>query len=678
MATAYYYFLLTLSLLTFYGAAAYRFYQLNYAGVWLTIALTAFTFIVLKKAAFGKQQNFADHTPKEIERPTQAAANVKYSIFNIACLALLAVNFIIIFGHSTADAIVSPWQIVPWYFWLTFTLGIILLVAIILKNSAPNFIYRLLVAGYWLLVLSVGLIIYQIGFGFDPFIHQATEKLISATGAVYPKPWYYLGQYALIVILNKLTFIPVVWLDKLLVPVLAALTLPYALYQAAKFLTADERVAKLTALFALIFPFATFTLTTPQNLAIIFLLLIILLSVKIWRQNKLFVAHCSLLITLSLASLLTHPIAGLPAVLFVALIISRQIIHNKKLLFTSSFLLLTLSVISLPLAFYLNNQTNLIINAGNDAAAAVSWNWPQLFFSGTANFLLNFIYLYGFNIGVIIITFIIAGVIIHYQIVKRITRYSPACRRGRLLVTNYSPYLLMSFSLLISYFITKTISFSYLIDYERSSFAGRILIIAAYFALPFIVIALTKLMEMILPQERMVKYLFFCFLAFLISCSLYFSYPRSDDYYNSRSFSTSQSDINAARWINQDAGGSDYIVLANQQVSAAALREFGFKKYYKIPSPYQGGGESEVFYYPIPTGEKLYQYYLDMVNKNAGRQTALAAADLVGADTAYFVINHYWFAFDKILAEAAIGAAAVENIDQGKIFVFKYANPVKK
>jgi len=664
MATAYYYFLLTLSLLTFYGAAAYRFYQLNYAGVWLTIALTAFTFIVLKKAAFGKQQNFADHTPKEIERPTQAATNVKYSIFNVAGVALLAVNFIIIFRHSTADAIVSPWQIVPWYFWPTFALGIILLVAIILKNSAPNFIYRLLVAGYWLLVLSVGLIIYQVGFGFDPFIHQATEKLISATGAVYPKPWYYLGQYALIVILNKLTFIPVVWLDKLLVPVLAALTLPYALYQAAKFLTADERVAKLTALFALIFPFATFTLTTPQNLAIIFLLLIILLSVKIWRQNKLLVAHYSLLVTLSLASLLTHPIAGLPAVLFAALIIGTKFFKNK-LLVTGYWLLVTiLSIISLPLAFYLNNQTNLIINTGSDAAAAVSWNWPQFFFSGTANFLLNFIYLYGFNIGVIIITFIVAGVIIHYQNVKRITRYSP--------------YLLMSFSLLISYFITKTISFSYLIDYERSSFAGRILIIAAYFALPFIVIALTKVMEMILPQERTVKYLFFCFLAFLISCSLYFSYPRSDGYYNSRSFSTSQSDINAARWINQDAGGGNYIVLANQQVSAAALREFGFKKYYKIPSPYQGASESEVFYYPIPTGEKLYQYYLDMVNKNASRQTALAAADLVGADTAYFVINHYWFAFDKILAEAAIGATAVENIDQGKIFVFKYANPVKK
>ncbi|MEK7068128.1 MAG: hypothetical protein AAB956_03975, partial [Patescibacteria group bacterium] len=49
MAATYYYFLLALSLLTLYGAAVYRFYQLNNAGVWLTVALTAVTFIVLKK-----------------------------------------------------------------------------------------------------------------------------------------------------------------------------------------------------------------------------------------------------------------------------------------------------------------------------------------------------------------------------------------------------------------------------------------------------------------------------------------------------------------------------------------------------------------------------------------------------------------------------------------------------
>jgi len=190
-------------------------------------------------------------------------------------------------------------------------------------------------------------------------------------------------------------------------------------------------------------------------------------------------------------------------------------------------------------------------------------------------------------------------------------------------------------------------------------------------------LALVKFIEKILQQERAVKYLFFCFLVFLLSCSLYFSYPRYDDYYNSRSFSTSQADVDAVNWINQDAGNTDFIVLANQQVSAAALREFGFQKYYKIPSPYQGEGESEVFYYPIPTGEKLYQYYLNMVDKNADKKTALQAADLVGADTVYFVINNYWFGFEKILAEARLGADKTQSIDNGKIFVFKYINPVK-
>jgi len=152
----------------------------------------------------------------------------------------------------------------------------------------------------------------------------------------------------------------------------------------------------------------------------------------------------------------------------------------------------------------------------------------------------------------------------------------------------------------------------------------------------------------------------------LLSCSVYHSYPRFDDYYNSRSFSTSQSDINAVRWINQDANNNDnYIVLANQQVSAAALKEFGFKKYFNTEN-------GELFYYPIPTGDKLYSYYLTMVDEKADKKTALNAADLVGADTVYFVLNNYWFGFEKILTEAEVDADDIKKIDDGKIFIFKY------
>ncbi|OGF26620.1 hypothetical protein A2477_04810 [Candidatus Falkowbacteria bacterium RIFOXYC2_FULL_47_12] len=667
MEKAYFNFLLILALVSGYGAFIYRLYKLDYLAVILTLFLVVITFILLKKAVFSKETPF-DISKYQISNIPASPADRQYPIFLVVYyFLLLTFNFFILFQSKATESIISPWQVVPWYFWLTFTVSTILLIAITLKNSLPRFLYFLLLTSYFLLCSSIAVIIYAIGFGFDPFIHQATEKLIDAAGAVEPKPWYYLGQYALIVILHKLTFIPIVWLDKLLVPVLAALTLPYALYQAAKSFTADERVAKLTTLFVLIFPFATFIVTTPQNLANLFLILVILLSLNKINSDapqRIFTSYF-FLFTLSFAALAIHPIAGIPAVLFAALTAARQYLTNKKILLTSYFLLLTLAALSLPLAFYLNNQSNSIINAAGDTTAKISWHWPQLFFSDTGNFLLNFVYLYGFNIALIIILFIFSGIFIRYK---------------KNQISN--SYLLMSLSLLISYLLTKTISFSYLIDYERSNFSSRILIIAVYFVLPFILLALVRLIEKILQQELTVKYLFFCFLAFLLSCSLYFSYPRYDDYYNSRSFSTSQANVDAVNWINQDAGDGNFIVLANQQVSAAALREFGFKKYFpsprrSAPSPLPGGegagGEGgEVFYYPIPTGEKLYQYYLDMVNKNAERATALQAADLVGADTVYFVINNYWFGFEKILAEARIGADVAQSIYNGQIYIFKY------
>ena len=124
------------------------------------------------------------------------------------------------------------------------------------------------------------------------------------------------------------------------------------------------------------------------------------------------------------------------------------------------------------------------------------------------------------------------------------------------------------------------------------------------------------------------------------------------------------------RWIEENAN-ENYIALANQQVSAAALREFGFKKYY-TPSPYQGEGGGEVFYYPIPTGGPLYQYYLDMVYKKLSRETMNAAMDLVGVKKGYFILNKYWWAFPKILEEAKFEADDWKDFGNGEVYVFEY------
>jgi hypothetical protein len=115
-------------------------------------------------------------------------------------------------------------------------------------------------------------------------------------------------------------------------------------------------------------------------------------------------------------------------------------------------------------------------------------------------------------------------------------------------------------------------------------------------------------------------------------------------------------------FINADAN-QDFIVLANQQVGAAAVKQFGFKKYY---------GRDQLFYYPIPTSSPLYQSYLDMVYKKPSRETMNAAMSLAGVKDGYFVLNKYWWGFKKILDEAKLSADNYQEIDNGEVFVFKY------
>jgi len=206
------------------------------------------------------------------------------------------------------------------------------------------------------------------------------------------------------------------------------------------------------------------------------------------------------------------------------------------------------------------------------------------------------------------------------------------------------------------------------------------------FLLPGITLVFFKLIEKISQQNKFIKISWLIFGVLLITTSLYCSYPRKDNYFNSRSFSVGQSDFDAVEWIEKDANRKPYVVLANQQVSVAALKTFGFNRYYKSPlergvagpngSPLAysetGGVGGEVYFYPIPTGGPLYQIYLKMVYDKPSRANALEATDLTGINTVYFAINKYWWAFDKIVEEAKIEASSFKIINDGEIYIFKY------
>jgi hypothetical protein len=200
-----------------------------------------------------------------------------------------------------------------------------------------------------------------------------------------------------------------------------------------------------------------------------------------------------------------------------------------------------------------------------------------------------------------------------------------------------------------------------LIDYKRDNYTNRMLAYAIIFWLPLISISLYEFIKLILTEKNKTQLTWALVAAGLLTANLYISYPRQDAYLNSHSYASSIHDLEAVNWINTDAAGKDYIVLANQQVSAASLRQFGFAKYYA----------NNVFYYPIPTGGPLYQYYLSLV-KTPDLNTIKSAGSLVGVNQVYVVINEYWWQARRLITELDLLADSHQKIAGGKVHVFKF------
>ena len=189
------------------------------------------------------------------------------------------------------------------------------------------------------------------------------------------------------------------------------------------------------------------------------------------------------------------------------------------------------------------------------------------------------------------------------------------------------------------------------------------LILITIFFLPFILTSFQNLIQLIEKQNILSRGIWLIFSLALLATSLYISYPRYDVYFNSRGYSTSQDDIEAVRVVKQTAT-RPYIVLANQQVSVAALKEQGFDNYFQTP-------QGKIFFYPIPTGGKLYEYYLDMVYKKPSQETMAQARSLTGVNESYLIINKYWHQSGRIINEAKLSADSWQVINN-EVYIFKY------
>lgn len=530
----------------------------------------------------------------------------------------VALILAVLWSHRSADAIVTPWELLPdWLFIVYF--GVILSAFFSLKSSPLS---------CWLVVLasfSVIPIIYSLGYGYDFFIHEASLREIAAKGAILPKTNFYFGQYALLLIANMLFHLPYFNLHLWLVPMLSIVLLPWVIIK-----NTGGYFERISWLLILALPYAFLTFTTPQNLGLLLLLLEIILLSRPTKNNLLLACF------LALFNLTIHPISAIPgvAILLLTYLVGREV--KGRIIFTVSALL----PLAIPLLLLMTSAANWTgYRTINNLFLTAPFSLPD-----SEGMILNLTYAYFHNLPIVL------------AVALLIAYYTNRNKIGTL-IANVS----LSLGLLGTVILMQFIELHNVIAYEQADYSRRLLLIAILMALPILARLLRSFMQAIFGLGKSQQLTWLVFLAGTLTASFYLSYPRHDYYFNSRGLSVSRGDLEAVDYIEARAKGQSYAVLANQQVSAASLSRFGFAHYY-----------NNNFYYPIPTTNPLYQHYLDMVYQKPSRQTADEASKLMGVDRIYFVLNKYWLNFPKILEEAKLSADSYQAFQGGRVYVFEY------
>lgn len=640
------------ALLIIFSAATYYFYCLNFKGIIIAIILSIISLIALNKYRL-----IATHESDE-----QAAAirpnRQQIPQIIVIYLILLAAAFLELIQARSGRPLISPWEVVSGRFFCFYALSSLTLIITLVQKNIAQRAKLLLISAHYFLSLAVAVIVYKVGYGFDPFIHQAAMEIINQQGVIFPKTPYYLGEYGLIVIIHKFLGISIYAINKFLVPLAAAWLLPQAIYRLFTTLgiegKKDDSVNFLGTFFALCLSWPLFIVSTPQNFSYIFVVLAITsgLTRKYKTETLIF----------SLAAAAIHPLSGIPVLIWSAWLIFKTYFQKLKVKSQKiiSALILSGGAILLPLALFITSggkAINLKFNLTviGDALRDIF----KLAGVGQENWLLNLVYFISYNYKLFLVVLIVAGLIIFKQ------------KKDLLLLENkkhiFRGLLSINASLIVAFILSSQIFFGEVIAYEQDGYSRRIITIIALFFLPFIALTINWLITKINAQTEIpFKFIWLIIGTAFISTSLYIAYPRFDKYFNSRGYSTSVFDLEAVQKIASETK-NDYIVLANQQVSAGALRLLGFNHYFKSSQ-----GE-EIYFYPIPTGGTLYQYFLEMVYKNPDRKTMLEAMDVAGTDEAYLVINKYWNESGKIIGAAKLTADSWGVIGNNEIFIFKYS-----
>ncbi len=563
---------------------------------------------------------------------------------SILLTAALIVLLIVLYLNQITIAVRSPWQMLPALLLIVYGLLVATFIIVSRGKSSVGWLIPLTL-GTWLLLP----VVFPLVYGFDPWIHQASEKILQTTGAITPKPMYYLGQYVNVVWLSNLLSLPITLIDKWLLPILASLVGAVSWLTFTKsFIKNNPRILLITSL-ALIFPWSIFTITTPQGLANLWALAVImLLATKYLNKN---IPWWPILL-LAAACIFTHPLPGLP--LWLIILLSWLIQKSGAIMIWPKILTALAIVLVIPAAFLFFSQlttsgasvelTGNLVNGLKHLTEQILASLPAI---PAYIDLVDFVY---FWTSFLTLGFLFLAAWGLYQ-------------------TNliYPKLKLFAFyfALLASSFVLMTLflSFPYLVNHEQNFYTQRIWDLSLLFLWPLVLIGIYDLWQKIWNKGETARLILLLGVITNFTCAFYLSYPRHDLYHKDTGYNTTTTDIAAVKLIDNDAANLPYVVLANQAVSAAALAEFGFAHYY-----------SGNLYYPLPTGTNpLYQVFLKAAEQDVPRREVIKQAyEISGVNRVYLVLNQYWADFDKLTQVAQNEANASLPTLNGYLKIYRY------
>ena len=562
-----------------------------------------------------------------------------WSCLVVAADLIILTVFII---ARTDQAIISPWNLVSFEIFILY--GLATLFLLLIAKQSKTWLFLLLSILHTFTTLSAAIIIYAVGFGFDPFIHRAAEQALYTDGFIEPRQILYSGQYLLVTAIHYLTSVPIKLIDIWLVPVIASVMLPTASYLGLRQgWKTKENLAKIGVIGFMFLPLVLSYFTVPFTMTYTFFLALAFLLPL--ARKSLYLAL--ILLLFSVTTIFFHPLLAVPYTLWLFGYLFGKRFSGLAPLATC------LSIMVVVPAMFL-------VYAGSSLPDIVIHN-PfsrlDLFINLFRNpFIDHFphvpVYLdllYDIRYYLPYVLLLVFGIGLFYL---------------KNQIRDLAWYLVMVIGLIGAMFFSSTMfEIPGIIVHEQAEFALRLEQAMFASVIPIVVLVLLKFYS---KRKQLVRLALVVLITAVVTINWYFTYPQYNLKYPFFSPSVSQSDIKAVQKIDSLADRQDYLVLSNQMTSAAALQEFGFANYYQLD-------DQEILWYAIPTGGQLYQEFIGMIEFGQIEQRMLGLQQQTGVDQIYLVLHSYWPWSEQFVSELSQTSSDYLEIDnQIQIYIYNF------